>query len=68
MSNEFVDISEYLTEKDNSVGRIYRYEVKVKIDSVILTTVVHAENIDRAWKIAKKLYGNNNVISKPTRS
>jgi len=48
-------------------GKAKKWNVRVKVDGEAMWTAVYAETTDRAAKIAKKLFGKNNVIGRPSK-
>ncbi len=50
---------------NEATGNAKKWNVRVKIDSEAMWTAVYAETEERAAKIAKKLFGKNNVIGRP---
>lgn len=48
-------------------GKSKKWNVRVKIDSEAMWTAVYAETEERASKIAKKLFGKNNIIGRPSK-
>ncbi|WP_293600827.1 hypothetical protein [Polynucleobacter sp. 39-46-10] len=43
-----------------------RFRATVRASGVVVTTVVHADNVNFAIKILQSLFGASNVISIPT--
>ena len=50
-----------------ATGNIYKYEIRVSVEGTVLLTYVHAENVDRARRLARKLYGKDSLKSPPKR-
>ncbi len=48
-------------------GKAKKWNVRVKVGGEAMWTAVYAETVDRASKIAKKLFGKNNVIGRPSK-
>lgn len=48
-------------------GKAKKWNVRVKVGGEAMWTAVFAETEDRASKIAKKLFGKNNVIGRPSK-
>lgn len=48
-------------------GKAKKWNVRVKVGGEAMWTAVYAETEDRASKIAKKLFGKNNVIGRPSK-
>lgn len=59
--------SRRLDEKksESSIGTAKRFVARVKINGVLMTTAVYAENQRRAKTIAEKLFGKGNVRGQP---
>ena len=58
-----------LVEKkdDSSIGTVHRFVARVRVDGVLMSTAIFAENARRARKIAEKLYGSSNVRGLPVK-
>lgn len=56
--------SDDLTEAS---GKAKKWNVRVKVEGEAMWSAVYAETQDRAAKIAKKLFGKNNVIGRPSK-
>lgn len=54
-------------KQSETTGRVHKFEVKVSLDGTTMMTVIFAENIARAKKIAAKLYGQRNIKSQPVK-
>lgn len=48
-------------------GKAKKWNVRVKVGGEAMWTAVYAETQDRAATIAKKLFGNSNVIGRPSK-
>ena len=48
-------------------GKAKKWNVRVKVSGEAMWTAVYAETEDRASRIAKKLFGNGNVIGRPSK-
>jgi len=48
-------------------GNPTKWKVKIKVEGEAVWSAVYAETQDRAAKIAKKLFGKNNLIGRPTK-
>jgi len=42
---------------------MHTYKAQVRITSIVVTTVIQADNVHNARILLAKLYGTNNVIS-----
>ena len=42
---------------------MHTYKAQVRINSIVVTTVIQADNVHNARILLAKLYGANNVIS-----
>ncbi len=54
-------------ELNEASGKAKKWNVRVKVGGEAMWTAVYAETEDRASKIAKKLFGKNNVIGRPSK-
>lgn len=54
-------------DSDSSIGTVKRFVARVRINGVLMSTAVFAENERRAKTIAEKLYGKGNVRGQPVR-
>jgi len=52
---------------NESSSSVKKWKVHVKVDGEALWSAVYAEGQDRAAKIAKKLFGKNNLIGRPSK-
>ncbi len=52
-------------KSDSSIGTVKRFEARVKLNGVLMSTAVFAENARRARTIAEKLFGKGNVRGLP---
>lgn len=55
------------SKESESTGRVHKWHVKVSIDGTIMQTAIFAENVTRAKKIAKKLFGQRNIKAPPVK-
>ena len=56
-----------LEEKDSKepTGPVNKYEVRVTVEGTVLLTYVYAENVERARRVARKLFGKTSLKSPP---
>lgn len=54
-------------ELNEASGKAKKWNVRVKVGGEAMWTAVYAETEDRASKIAKKLFGNSNVVGRPSK-
>ncbi len=50
---------------NEATGNPAKWKVRVKVEGEAVWTAVYAETQDRAAKIAKKLFGKNNLVGRP---
>ena len=60
-------VDEKKKDTKGSSGTAYPYKVRVKVNGILMLTVVHAENQRRAKAIAEKLFGKGKLQGLPTR-
>lgn len=59
--------SRRLDEKEtkSSIGTVKRFVARVRVDGVLMSTAIFAENQRRAKTLGEKLYGKGNVRGLP---